>query len=493
MDSTQTMAQPMPKFKIPEKLEPLLRPKKFKVIYGGRGGAKSMTVADILLMRMVTEGIKIGAMREHQNSIDDSVHSLFCAEIERLGLQGFNIQATSISHSNGAMITYKGLSRNPESVKSMHGFHVFWAEEAGTLSKKSIDLLIPTLREEGSELWMTFNPGSSADPVCQEFLKPFEKELMKSGYYEDDMHSIIRINYEDNPFFPDNLNQLRLKHKETKSDAEYDHTWLGHYSDEVSNSIIKTSWFDAAIDAHKLDRLKEAFKPHGARVAAHDPSDTGNDAKGYSLRHGSIFEKILAKDTGEIDEGCDWATGMAINDQADWFVWDGDGMGAGLKRQVSIAFNGKPTKYHMFRGSLSGIGQDNAESIYMPTDEDKPGDKPKTYAETFKNNRAQYSWLLRDRFYNTYRCVAKGEYVDPADMISIDSDGVLELQRLRSEVCRIPRKENNTGLIQIMSKQEMKRLDIDSPNMYDSIMMNLYQPTVKKIRKALPYASRGTV
>ena len=68
----------------------------------------------------------------------------------------------------------------------MHGFTYFWVEEAGTLSKKSIDLLVPTLRAEGAELWLTFNPDSSADPICQEFLKPFEKQ-MKKGCYEDNL------------------------------------------------------------------------------------------------------------------------------------------------------------------------------------------------------------------------------------------------------------------------------------------------------------------
>ena len=88
------------------------------------------------------------------------------------------------------------------------------------------------------------------------------------------LYTIVKCNYLDNPFFPDNLEQLRQKHKETKSRAEYDHVWLGAYSDEVEDSIIKPEWFDAALDAHKIERLKEVFKPRGARIAAHDPSDS---------------------------------------------------------------------------------------------------------------------------------------------------------------------------------------------------------------------------
>ena len=356
-----------------------------------------MTVADLLLLR-VMQGQKVACMREMMNSIDDSVHALMSEEIERLELPGFTIQHNAILHQSGGEIKYKGVARNPESVKSMHGFNVFWVEEAATLSKKSIDLLVPTLRAAGSELWFTFNPGSSADPISQEFLKPFENKI-KGGFYKDSLHMIIKCNYTDNPFFPENLEQLRLKHKETKSNAEYMHIWEGEYNDSVENSIIQTDWFDAAIDAHKNEKLKEAFKPRGIKVCAYDPMDGGNDAHGLAIRHGSIIQKVACKDDGEIDVGTDWATEQANITKCDWFLWDGDGMGAGLKRQVSEAFGGKVCKHHMFKGSLSGSGQDNADLVY---DDAAESDSRHTYADTFKNNRAQYYTMLSKRFYNTY-------------------------------------------------------------------------------------------
>ena len=468
----------LPSLKIPEKLEPLLRPKKFKIVYGGRGSGKSMTVADLLLLKCKTEGARISGMREMMNSIDDSVHALFADEITRLEFEGFTVRGNEIESDTSGLIRYKGLARNPEAVKSMHGFDIFWCEEAATLSKRSLDLLIPTLRAEGSELWLTFNPSSSADPVYQEFIKPFENELSINGYYEDDLHMIIKVNYVDNPFFPENLEMLRQKHKKTKSRAEYNHIWLGACNDSVDHSIIKLEWFESAIDAHKLPHLEKAFSPKGGIFAAHDPSDTGTDAKGYCVRHGSIIKRIECKDDGEIDEGCDWATGNAVNDNADWFIYDADGMGAGLKRQVSSAFNGKKISYHAFRGSLSGSGQDNADRVYLETENEQ--EKAKTYSDTFKNNRAQYYELLARKFYNTHRCVENGDYVDPDQMISLDSLGIKDMDRLKSELCRIPRKPNNTGLYQIMSKQDMKKLSIASPNMADAIMMSMWSPQINE-------------
>ena len=204
--------------------------------------------------------------------------------------------------------------------------------------------------------------------------------------------------------------------------------------------------------------------------------------------HGSIITSVKSKDSGEIDEVMDWASDLAIQDGVDWFIWDGDGMGTGLKRQVSTAFGCKNIKFHIFRGSLSGSGQDNASKSYMPTDYDNQKDqktKLKTYSETFRNNRAQYYMLLADRFYNTYRCVVRGEYVDPDEMISLNSDGIDNIIALKSQLCRIPKKLNGTGLQQIMSKQEMKKIKIASPNEADSVMMLMFKPTAAKVNKPI--------
>ena len=195
-----------------------------------------------------------------------------------------------------------------------------------------------------------------------------------------------------------------------------------------------------------------------------------------AVRHGSIIKSVQSKDTGEIDEVCDWATGEAIKAGADWFVWDGDGMGTGLKRQVSDAFAGTKTKFHMFKGSLSGKGQDNASKPYMPADGDSETNTPKTYADTFKNNRAQYYSELARRFHNSYKMREKGKYIDPAECISLNSEGISDIIGLRSQLCRIPRKPNGQGLEQIMNKQEMKKLGIDSPNEGDAVMMAMYMP-----------------
>ena len=486
------------------------KPKRIKIIVGGRGSTKSTGVADYVAAK-VSNGELWCCARENQNSIEESVHRTILDEISRLGIYGFEDTKTAIRHiPSGGRTFYRGLARNITSLKStLSGVDGLWIEEGEDISDNTLRVLTASVRLNAKdserliagedvkmpEIIITMNRGPRTGAIAQKWLARAESELQRCGYYEDDTLMVVQMNYTDMPkswFEASGLEQERLDDVENLSTAAYRHKWHGDYLDEVKNSIIKPEWFDAALDAHKLDRLKNVFKPHGAKVAAHDPSDGGNDAKGYALRHGSIVSYVSAMDCGEIDEGCDWATNLATKHGADWFVWDGDGMGAGLKRQISTAFEGTKTSYHMFRGSLSGSGQDNADQIYMPESGDQDTN-PKTYAETFKNNRAQYYIELSRRLYNTYRCVKKGEYVDPDDMISFDTSGIESIDGFRSELCRIPRKSNPSGLEQIMSKQEMKANDIESQNMGDSVMMALFKPKVQETFAPLDYPQMSIV
>lgn len=492
------------------KLHPVFtKPKRIKIIVGGRGSTKSTGVADYVAAKMYNGELWCCA-RENQNSIEESVHRTILDEISRLGMVGFEDTKTSITHTSGGRAFYRGLARNITSLKStLSGVDGLWIEEGEDISMNTLRVLTASVRLNAKdserllagedvkmpEIIITMNRGARTGAVAQKWLARAEQDLKRSGYYEDDTVMIVEMNYTDMPkkwFEASGLEQERLDDEEHLSRAAYDHKWLGHYIDEVENSIIKPEWFDAAINAHKLDRLKQAFTPHGAKIAAHDPSDSGNDSKGFVLRHGSIIQYVDEMTRGEIDEGVDWAIGLSIKHQADWFIWDGDGMGAGLKRQVSTALDGTRTNYFMFRGSLSGKAQDNAERIYQAEYGTRKAN-PKTYADTFRNNRAQYYVNLADRFYNTYRAVVRGDYVDPDIMISLDSDGIKNMDLLRSECCRIPRVENSNGLEQIMNKKEMKSNGIESPNMADSLMMCLFTPPVKKKRKKLHYESTSLV
>jgi len=473
----------MPKLQVPRKLKPVLTTKKrFVILIGGRGSTKSETVGRVLVMRSQTEAADILCGREYQNSIEDSVHKIIKDLIGRLEVSGFGVTDKKIDSATGGGFRFKGFSRNPDAVKSAQGFKYSWVEEAQSLSKESLKELTPTIRAEGSQIFFTANPGSSEDPFSVRFINPFLSQLKANdGIYEDDLHLIIMINWRDNPWFPPELELERKWDYDNLSRAEYDHIWEGEFNDHVEGSLIKREWFDACIDAHK----KLGFSPIGARMAAHDPSDEGSDTKGYAFRHGSVVLDVQEKTAGNVNEGMDWAIDLALRDKVDVFTWDGDGMGLGLTPQVSKGFEGKHTVSVMFRGSE---GPDNPESIYKPVENENIHDQ-RMVKDMVRNKRAQYYLELRDRVWNTYRAVVKREYVDPDNMISFSSDIKL-INKLRSEMCRLPVKPNGSGRFGLYTKPEMKtKFKIASPNLSDPVMMlcrSTYKPEFHQVVRPQP-------
>lgn len=473
----------MPKIQLPSKFLPILNSeRRFNVLIGGRDSAKSESMGRFLTMKAQTEGADILCGREFQSSIDDSVHKLLKMLIQDvLKVEGFNCLEQKIDCLTGGGFRFKGFARNSSAVKSAQGFKYSWIEEAQTLSKESIQDLTPTIRAEGSQLYFTANPKSSGDPFSKRFIVPYLKELMRDGIYEDDLHLIIVMNWRDNPWHGE-LEAERVWDKKNLPRAEYDHIWEGAFNDHVENSIIPAEWFDAAIDAH----VKLGFQPKGVKVISHDPSDKGPDDKGLCFRHGSVILDVQDKSGLDVNEGCDWALDYAIDEQADVYIWDCDGLGVSLRRQTLKAIAGKKMQHVEFRG---GKGVDNPKQTYQKVDSHS-NTKAKSNEETFKNRRAQYYWMLRDRFYNAYQAVEKGVYIDPDEMISLSSD-ISNMAALRAEVCRIPRRPNGAGLIQIMSKEEMARQKppLPSPNMADSLMMSLATPPPNKADMKLHFAS----
>lgn len=459
--------------RITDKLLPLITtPKRIKIVVGGRGSSKSIGVGDIMLM-FADQGERICATREFQNSVDDSVHENLKEAIGRLGVGGFDPQAKKIISQSGGEIFYKGLARNITSMKSVGNVKRLWIEEGESISSNSLKVLTPSIRstagansaeEDPPEIWVTMNRASKKDAIAQKYLSRAEKQLKKTGFYEDDLLMVVELNWRDNPWFPSELNQERLDDFKNLSRAEYRHIWEGDYYDEIENSIIPVEWFDAAIDAH----LTLGFEPRGFKVTSHDPSD-GGDNKGIAVRHGSVFTRIGEIETADVNDGFDEAGNEAIENLSDRFVWDGGGMGVSLRRQASTLFGGKYITYEMFNG---GASVEDPDEIYEKAGSSNETTRPKTNKETFVNLRAQKAWQLRDRFYRTWLAIEKRKYFDPDQLISICSEGN-NIDDIRAEVCRMPRKMRSDGKIQLVSKEDLKKkpYEMPSPGMFDSMMM----------------------
>ena len=487
---------------LPAKMEMVLTStKRFVIVIGGRGSGKSVGVADICLIDAKDNGAKTYCLREYQSSIRNSIHSLLKEEIERLELTGFEVQDNGIKRNGTDAFQFAGLARNVDSIKSAHGFKRFQVEESQFISSGSLKALTPTARKKpmkgkpteledviddpSSNVSMIFiaNPGSSEDPFSKRFITPFKAHLDRDGYYEDDLHLVVVVNYTDNPWYHlSGLEEERQWDYRNLDRALYDHIWLGSFNDSVESALVKSEWFDACVDAH----VKLGFVATGARISAHDPSDTGPDSKGFAARHGSVVQVVKEMETGTVNEGGHWAAGEAIQYQSDTFAWDGDGMGIALTEQIGHDFDGKKTALSVFRGSES---PDFPDAIYSPSMV-SPVANQKTNGDTFRNKRAQYYFELRDRCYRTYRAVVHGEYHDPDKMISFDSSIEL-LPKLRAELCRMPIKPNGNGLFELYTKQEMKsKFKMASPNLADSVMILMRYVSPVKIAPVIPRPMR---
>lgn len=224
--------------------ENLFRPKRYKVAYGGRGSGKSFTFTDALIVKALTSRVRVLCAREFQNSISDSVHRLLSKRIDDLGLSAyFTIQRDTITSKNGSEFTFKGLRHNSESIKSTAGINICWIEEAQTISQESLDILIPTIREPDSEIWMTMNPRLEDDPVYKLFIATPHPETY-----------IAKVNYTENVHFPAVLEMERRLMLE-RDPALYKHVWEGECLTHTDAQVFKDKWEVREFTPNKVQRL----------------------------------------------------------------------------------------------------------------------------------------------------------------------------------------------------------------------------------------------
>jgi len=458
------------RLEIPEKATRLVTtPKKVKILVGGRWSGKSELAAGCMV-KFASDGSGIVSAREYLNSISDSTHALLSRKIEELGAsEFFNVTDKKIESLAGGKIIQKGLARNVGSIKSIDNIQYGWIEEAQYVSEKSLEILIPSFRATGSEIWLTMNRGSSKDAVSIEYLKRADKDLHRSGYYEDEECIICQLNWRDNPWFSEEANKLRLSNKSRWPTAKYEHVWEGAYADTVDNAIIDPTWFDACIDAH----LKLGFEPYGREVMAYDPSDTGDD-KAICHMHGSVVLEIITTDAGDISEATTWACKKASAAKVDAFIWDISGMGTGLKFQIDQMLGGKTITLYGFNGASK---VEFPTALAERTEENIKGSK--TNEQSYLNLRCQKYSELMWRIFRTWEAVTKGVRHDPDNLISFSSE-CTDLPVLRSELCSIPRVYNSGEKFQVMTKPNMKSIGIGSPNAADAVMMALSKMEIKK-------------
>lgn len=216
----------------PRVFKPLLRASRYKGAYGGRGSGKSHFFAELAVERSITAKTDIVCVREIQRSLAQSVKKLIEIKIRDLGVGSrFNVLQTHIESDLGGIMTFQGMQNHTaESIKSLEDFDVALVEEAQSLSQRSLDLLRPTIRKPGSELWFAWNPNLPSDPV----------DVLLRGENPPPDAVVVKANYRDNPWLPDVL-KAELEYDQRRDPDKFAHIWLGEYQ-RNSESRVFRNW-----------------------------------------------------------------------------------------------------------------------------------------------------------------------------------------------------------------------------------------------------------
>jgi phage terminase large subunit len=249
----ETEAAPMlpvttlPLLQLTPVFEPLRHPARYKGAYGGRGSGKSHVLAELLVRRCVeTAPLRAVCIREVQRSLDQSVKRLVEDKIQALGAGGhFRVQAERILGPQGGRIIFQGMQNHTaESIKSLEGYDIAWVEEAQSLSARSLELLRPTIRKKGSELWFSWNPTRPKDPV----------DVLFRGPVPPPDAVLVPVKWSDNPHFPAVL-LAEMEWDRQRDPDKYQHVWLGGYR-TVSEARVFKNWrvetFETPADAQFL-------------------------------------------------------------------------------------------------------------------------------------------------------------------------------------------------------------------------------------------------
>jgi phage terminase large subunit len=249
--------------------------KRYKVLHGGRASSKSHDAAGFAVYLAANYKVKFLCCRQFQNRIDESVYTLIKDKIENSEFESeFIFTNTSIEHKiTKSVFLFYGIARNLKEIKSTEGVDILWLEEAHYLTEEQWQTINPTIRKEGSQVWIIFNPDDYMDFAYQNFVEnpPEDSEVRQ-------------INWPDNPFLSTTmLKVIADEYKRDQKSAE--HIYGGVPNMGMDKSVINLQYILSAIDAHK--RL--GWEPAGTKTLGFDVADDGDDLCAKAATHGNVI------------------------------------------------------------------------------------------------------------------------------------------------------------------------------------------------------------
>ena len=439
-----------------------------KILKGGRVSSKTWDAAGFASYLSSQYKVKFLCLRQFQNKIAESVYAVIRLRMEEFGIADqYDFLKSVIRHrGTGSEFHFYGFNRNVSEIKGFEGADICWIEEGESLTKEQRGIIDPTLRKEGSELWVIYNPRLITD-----YIETFK--------HDPDNGVIVRqINYDENPFLSDTIKRkiARLKASDYE---EYEHIYLGLARTDDDQVIIKRSWIEAAIDAH----LKLNLETVGSKRSGFDVADSGKDLCSHVFAHGivALWGESWKAAEDELLKSCTRVYNKAIELGSSVTY---DSIGVGAMAGAKFADINSERKEEGIIGSVgyskfvAGGKIIDPDGLYIDTPDEQVCNK-----DFFANLKAQAWWLVADRFRNTYNAVVNGEEFEYDELISISSD-MPNIGNLVTELSTPRRHFDKAGRVKVESKDDLKKRDIDSPNDADAFIM-AYAPQEVNIMAAL--------
>lgn len=311
-------------------LEVFRQPAPYKITAGGRGSGKSWSFASLLSQKLTAEKHNLLCCREIQKSLEDSSYKLLVETIERLNLKGWVIKKDTLENENGSRVIFRGLKdlRAGNAIKSLEGYDLAWLEEAQAISLESLQLLLPTIRKNGSEIWACYNPNTEEDAI--EMLKAREGAIS------------VKCNWSDNPWFTERLA------KEREADYKFNpelarHIWEGEYLAQADNAVM------SRLAVHEA--MEREVDSEGDYQIAVDVARYGSDSSIISMRKGLKMIDLKEYKNISLVELCGHIEVMAGNNHDMTIKVDETGVGGGVvdilqgrgyRNVIGINFGSKP-------------------------------------------------------------------------------------------------------------------------------------------------------
>jgi phage terminase large subunit len=433
---------------------------RYKALYGGRASSKSHDAAGFAVFLAANYKVRIMCARQFQNKIEESVYTLIKDKITNSEFDGeFVITNRSIIHKiTGSEFLFYGIARNINEIKSTENISILWLEEANYLTAEQWQVIAPTiLRNQGSQIWLIWNPDEYMDFVYQNFVVNPPKDCVSR-----------EINYTENPFLtPDMCEVIAEEYVRDKKMAE--HIYGGQPKMGGDKSIISLSYVLAAIDAH----IKLGWEPVGKRRTGFDVADDGDDLCATIDAHGNV---IMGGDEwegleDELLKSCTKVYNHAVEFGSS-ITWDSIGVGAtaGAKFAELNASKGFSLEYDPFN---AGGKLDDPDGTYMKLPHVEIKNK-----DHFANLKAQKWEEVADRFRKTYEAVELGVKYPHDQLVSLNSATIPAhiLKKIKEELPQ-PRKDlDGNGRFMVEQKIKMKKRGIKSPNVADAVIMALITP-----------------